>query len=390
MLMCCLPAFGVDRAVQASGNLADDVRHVRQLPVEGDWHGGWIEFRWLTPLDRGFSYRNGYHAVYAADVLPGREYALGLRYPAREQARVHVMVFDRWPFDAKAKRYDLPMGPVVRTGRHTIEYRWRLGISRRSPGQRLFVVVEAEPPAGKEARRFRHDIYLVDSPRRAKDLLGKGITYLRGPNDLYLVEAVTEQPVIIVEAADYGSADSVDRAWLRGRNLIRNGDFELGLTGWELISDEGQDTAMRHLAVGDDGLRFWSDDERLDFGVRQRLLRHIGHGESLQLAATLRIDREGPASTGRPTSPLAISICYTGQDDSEHCGAGAQRWRFTIRAGKDRHNGTVRIPKGEWYEFEFDLLKLSPAPEVIKSVTIEGGGVAKSEAWVRSISLTVH
>lgn len=364
------------------------VWHIRQIPLSGDWYHGWVEFRRLTPLDRGIRYRHGFHAIYTAYVIPGGEYALGLRYRAGEKAKVHVMVFDRWPFDAKARRYDLPMGPVVRTDREVVEYRWRIGISRRSPGSRLFIVVEAEPPVGREAVRFRHSIYLVGSPRRPKDLLGRGITYLRGPSDLRLAEIPADRQIVFVEPLGYGPVGA--GMWRPDRNLVRNGDFHLGLDGWEFVSERGPDEAMRHVAVGDRGLRLWGGADPVRSGVRQLIQRHVADAPSLLLSATVMIENGGKSPADSGAVPLAVSVCYVDIKDAEHCGPDAYRKNFTTAASGKRGELTVRLVEGEWYEFEEDLTDLAPPPSVIRSISIEGGGVEDAEAWVRGVSLATR
>jgi len=383
VLVLSVPVFGVqpnETSVSSGG-----VWHIQQLALSGDWHHGWILFRRHSPLDRGLRLRHGHHSIYTAYVIPGVEYAIGLRYRDNGNNKLYVMVFDRWPFDERAKRYDLPMGPVVRVNKDVIEYRWRIGISPRSAGNQIFIVVEAEAPVGREAVPLRHSIFLIDTPRRPMDRFGEGITYLSGPADLKLAASPADRQMVFVERPSTGALGTV--VWQPDRNLIRNGDFHLGLDGWELISEQGPDQARRHMAVGDEGLRVWGGVEPLLSVAKQRIQRHVANAASLLLSITVMIE-EGGKSTDT-VAPLAVSVCYVDIRDIEHCGTSAYRTGFTTGIPSRGNSAIVQVVQGEWNEFEEDLSKLTPPPLVVTSIAIEGGGVKGAVAWVRDVSLSV-
>ena len=357
---------------------------VYRLMPSGTWHARWVGSGGGygghgTPVLHG-----SYMAVYMAAVEPGQMYDLGLRLQAELNTRIRVAVFDRPPWAAGARRFDLPMGPVVRTVSPEVEYRWHVGISPHSEGHTMFITIEAAPGTPAEWHRLWYAIYLARAPRRPMDSFGRGVTYLSGPSDLVLARG-EERPLMVVVAPEpsAGGGGPAGTGWVP--NLIRNGDFGRGLEGWELFPGDDTTVAGR-VAVDDSGLMVRGGATPV--GVRQVLQRRVTPGRPLLLRVAVRLERErGTAGDAGAAPALEVSVCYLDEGDEEHCGARAWRRRFVTEAAGGSGTQTVRVPPGVWYEFEDDLGRLSPAPVVITSVGVTGGAAAEGVARVRGIWL---
>jgi len=364
-------------------------RRAMHLPATGQWYDGQDLYRADTPLDRTGFPGSGYYTVYLAELEPGRDYTLGLRYPADSGASLSVNLFDRWPFAPEARRYRLPMGPVVRTDPDWIEYRWRLGVSSRSQGNLAFVVVETSSPGAWQTGRFRHFMYLVTPAVRSMNQPAAGITYLRGPSDLFLPQTTDRDQFAVEYPYDGpgpGSGPGTD--WRPGGGLIFNGDFSQGLQGWELFSEGEGGAAVDHVASGKDGLRIWSDGQAALSGVRQTVQRDIQEAGSLVLEMELRIDKDPGTSSRGNGAAVELAVCYLDAEAVDHCGDEAYRVGFTAHRQAVSADGTIEVSAGQWFSFTDDLMDLDPGPRVIKSVAITGGHNPGQNAWVRLIHLT--
>lgn len=360
-----------------------------QLPATGQWYEGQGFNRESTALDRSASLGNGYNTIYLADLEPGLDYTLGLRYPADAGHELSVDLFDRWPFDPKAKRFKLSMGPVVRTDPDWIEYRWRLSVSGRSLGNVAFISVEARPRGVGPANRFRHFMYLTTPAVRPMNQFGTGITYLRGPSDLLLPQTTNAVGYVIEYPYEQaGSRHNRQNERRSDGDLIFNGDFRQGLQGWEMFSERGDAAAVDHVATGREGLRIWSDGQALRSGVRQAIQRDVQDVGSLVLEMELRITKDSRTLSGEDTAAAEMTVCYVDAKGKDHCGDEAYRVRFTTHRLARRGDGTVRVKAGEWFPFQDELMNLDPRPRVIKSVAITGGQSPGQSAWISQIHLT--
>lgn len=360
-----------------------------QLPATGQWYEGLGFDQAGTSLGRGGPLGNGYTTIYLANLEPGLDYTLGLRYPADTRNKIAVELFDRWPYDPKARRFKLAMGPVVRTDPDQIEYRWRLGVSGRSQGNIAFVVVQAGSRGVGSANRFRHFMYLTTPAIRPMNQVGTGITYLRGPSDLLLhrttgpVEYVIEYPYERTGSRHYRQDE-----WRADGDLIFNGDFRQGLQGWDVFSEQGDAAAVDHVATGREGLRIWGNGQALRSGVRQMIQRDVQGVDSLVLEMDLRIIKDSRVISGDAAAAAELIVCYLDAEGKNHCGDKAYRVRFTTHRLARRGDGTVRVKAGEWFPFQDELMNLDPRPRVIKSVAITGGQSPGQSAWISQIHLT--
>ncbi|RMG53863.1 MAG: hypothetical protein D6717_10500 [Gammaproteobacteria bacterium] len=357
------------------------------LPATGVWHD-----RIVAPGAAGRLYpadaANGlYSAVYVAEVLPGENYDLGLRLRSDLNTRVRVSVYDRWPFAPEARRYELPMGPVVRTASPEVEFRWHLGISPGSEGSRLYVLFETEPRGAGAMHGLRYALYLARVPRRPMNTRGRGITYLAGPQGLVLAEGPQDPRVVLVVAsgADAPVPEQPGEQWTP--SLVRNGSFRRGMEGWTLISEGESSRAGSRVAVDEAGLIIRGDGSAGTVGVRQAVHRKVTEGRPLMLRIAVRLDGEARDRDTDVGVPLEVAVCYLDARDQEHCGSRAYRRRFVTRERPGGSGEVISIPHGAWYEYEDDLGRLPEPPLVVKSVSITGGGVPGLIARVKNVWL---
>lgn len=388
VLILCLPVIG-----QAEPGRSDSNWRVIELPGTGEWLEGRTTYRQGSVLDRSGAIGKGEYYIYLVDLAPGADYTLGLRYPVDAGARPSVTLFDRWPMDPGAKRYRLPMGPVVRTNNEKIEYRWRLGVSSRSGGNLAFVVVDAGSGLTAARDRFRHFMYLTTPAVRPQNQFGTGITYLRGPSDLMLqktagiVDYIVEYPFRrSASSGDYGEE------WRLRGNLVFNGDFRQGLQGWEVLAGGTGSGSAGRVVVGDEGLLLRIESPDVQLGVSQMIKRDVHGARSLRLALDLRFDRRSDKRLMDADEPAAVEliICYLDAERSEHCGSGAYRQSFSAGNVNRRGGQFVGIKMGEWYRFEDELMDLNPEPDVIESISITGAGPKNNEILIGGVILAVQ
>jgi len=359
-----------------------------RLPFNGAWYEGLAVYRVAAVLERA-GFGRGYYAVYAADAWPGADYSFGLRYAGDLNVQVQVALFDRWPFDPRARRYDLPLGPVLRRQDGWIDYRWRFSVAPDSPGDQLFILVEARTlgrhwPGGG----FRHRVSLVAPALDPKNLPGQGVTYLQGPRDLVLAQP--GEPLYGFEWMDprpVGDDPPLGRdgCGQPPGDLIRNGDFCSGVQHWETT---GPDSGAG-IAVGAHGLRLFGRKEGVRSGLNQRLYVDVSGAETLLLRADLRIAREEKTAAGcRPVAPVVVSVCYEDEKRQAHCGP-TSLWRaWTIfEQENDGCDARKTVARNRWFRYVEDLMQLRPRPRIIRSITVEGAGTGERDATVREIHL---
>ena len=361
---------------------------VTLLPATSEWFEGGSDYRQGSALSRQGTFGNGHRAVYLMKLAPGVDYTLGLRYPADSRAKPAVTLFDRWPGDPQAKRYKLSTGPLVLTNPDWIEYRWRIAVSGRSRGNLAFAVVEAKPGFSGSRGRFRHFVYLATPAIQPKNRLGTGITYLRGPSDLMLAEASGIVQYVVEYPYERSGSRHEHRDYGRnGDDLINNGDFRRGIQEWDVFSEGSDPAAGDHVAFGDDGLRIWNGGEPVPSGVRQTIRRDVQNAESLVLEMELRIDQDSDASAHTDAAALELTVCYLDSEGKDHCGEDAYRVSFTThRVGRGAEK-IVRANKGEWFQFQDELMDLDPSPQVVKSVAISGARGLRQDVWIRQAHL---
>ncbi len=372
-----------------------EVMHVIELPTGSEYYHRVLPFDRGSPLQRGFYFGHGFHAVYLTRALPGRQYTLGFRYAANWRKRVEVMLFDRWPFSPGAQQFDLPHGPTLRGRFDQVELRWHLSISPESTGTLLYIMVEASDAIPERYEGFPHDLFLAWPPIESRNQIGHGVTYLQGPENILLAEQAPGAPLLLSAIGTRQPGPVSLPAWEPPGDLIINGAFTAGLQHWSPI--QAIHRSKRHveaISVGRDGLVLRGGKGESKSEVQQQLEVNVRGSTRLMLQARVKIIRQTEPGLGKSgdVSPLAISVCYDDIKGRPHCGKDAYTHRFYSlkpNSRKSLRNGQW-IPRGEWYWFRADLMRLSPRPVRIRSITINGSGRSKWQSQVREIHLIRH
>lgn len=360
-------------------------QQVVQLPDSGQW----IECP-LDPHERPIAQEAGIvgpqRFLYLLELRPGADYTLGLRYAAALQVKPILTLFDRWPQLPQANAYRLAAGPVVRTDHTKIEYRWRLGVSSRSPGDLAFLAVEVPPQSFGRGHTFRHALYLTTPAISPLQQRGEGITYLRGHDDLLLAETGPSDDYRVVSPfACHRVPAGEQEPGTAGENLVTNGDFAQGLRGWQL-----RPAGAEGVGVFRGRLRLWSRDSARPSGVVQPLDIRTPRGAPLRLSIDMRIDAQAEPIGTSGSAPLTLAVCYRDGQGADHCGENAFRRRFTLRLGEKQRlpRDAVPVPRGEWARYAFDFSELNPRPRQLTRVELSGRGAPERDVLVRSIHIS--
>lgn len=363
---------------------------IARLPHTGHWYRGEALYRVATVLKRSSRFSAGYYAIYVAEAAPGSDYSFALRYEDELNRSVRVALYDRWPLDPKANRYDLPMGPVLKGQDKTVHYRWRFSLSPRSPEGDLFIVVEAQLKGDMQRAPFRHRVRLLSPAPEPKNLIGNGVTYLRGPQDLVLAPDAQQnfaEYALLIPVYEGGQPLSPPSGTdsIRG-DLVRNGDFRSGFLHWQ--STGSRDSEAAGFSIGPNGLRLQSGQRMLRSGISQELYAEVGGARSLWLDLDLRILAEADTRTSCDVdSPVFVTICYEDARNQVHCAENAFSYSWTTVADSGPCANRQILRRGEWAHFSKDLMQLSPPPKLIRTLAIEGGGPPGRDAEVREIHL---
>lgn len=340
-------------------------------------------------LSNDFYYDRSYAVLYSFEVIPGRDYTLGFSCPAWVRT-VAVSLFDKWPYAPDARRRTLPMGPVVRSARKTVRYRWSLGISPVSVDTLLYVVVEVQATAPVK-NAFPHTIFLSAQPARPLSTMKQGITYLRGPGEFLLVG--NQQPIAyVVQKEEKKSVAENEAAPLPiPGDLIQNSAFSDGLNHWRPHRDYLENGDVSTFALQAEGLRFSTAEPSAREGVMQPIEKDVSDAKALLLRADVKVDRQALGGTGTDghTAPLAIAVCYEDRAGKQHCGKDSF-WRgfYSLEPaeGQQCANGQ-KVPPDLWYRYIFDMMQLEPKPKYIHFIALESSGWAQRVAWVKNIHL---
>jgi hypothetical protein len=327
-----------------------------------------------SPLDRGFRYPGGAHLLYVIPVRPGELYSLCLMFPAFHPG-VAVTLFDRRPWVPGARWVHLPF-PALTGSPGPFELYWRFGISRRSPGAFVYVVVETSSPLDCNHHLLPHSIF-INSPAVHRSA-GSGVHLMEGPREFLAVgSGHGGQP-----GADQWIPPELLNRPLPG-DLLRNGRFRQGLVHWAPSA-----SASASAAVTDEGLRLFSDKARGRVRVVQALSEDVRGASALFLRMRVKVSKQTSPASDREV-PVSVSICYEDIDGLSRCGKQAFRHGFHILDPAEGASlaGTQKIAPGLWVDYVVDLTRLEPRPAVIKSVAIEGAGWPEWEGWVQEVHL---
>jgi hypothetical protein len=260
---------------------------------------------------------------------------------------------------------------------------------------------------GDEPGRPESGAYLVeirDDPPDA-DLTEQTvrIAVLHGAANVTRGDEVTRleanQQTLVKPAGPFGDVTTIVQ------ELIVNGDFSHGLSGWiefeqnsqqfagksegtlvELVQDEttlGEGVVVEMIKAGE-----WDNVARV--GIRQRIGKTLRVHTSLLLSFETRIVSQKPSAVeGDETEfPLVIQIDYVDVDGHD------QSWIHGYYAVEDGEQGrhiplqvATKVDLDRWQRIFFDLRGISPLPRQITSIVVYASG-ENYQTRVANVSLT--
>jgi hypothetical protein len=360
-------------------------RHVYELSV-GKGHPG---HHHPAIAGRGFHYANSYSLIYLVNILPG-SYSLALSYPAGNiNQNPVVSIFDRWPYDANARWYDLPMGPTVMANRKKTEYRWSMGISPQSTSTLLYITVEV--PAGAYGSDFfPHDIFVMSPQSSPMYTTERGITFLSGPADLVLTSGQAPVSYVIDAPEEKFSTSNLPPMAIPG-DLVKNGAFRKGLNGWTPHRDREAADNVQSFSLKDGVLKIRGAQGKAREGVMQKLGADVTGVSSLILRADVQVTEQTSGGLGpeNKDAPMAIAVGYRTASGKE-AARSVVFWKgFYLLPSEDPNRDLEgqKVPKGDWYRYMFDLMQLDPKPAAIEFISLEGSGWPAREGLIREVHL---
>jgi hypothetical protein len=340
----------------------------------------------------GFHYANSCLLVYLVNTFPG-SYNLNFSYPAGNiNMKPVISLFDRWPYDPIAKRYELPMGPKGIKNRNQIEYSWNMGISRMSTSSLLYIAVELSSGMNCSTY-FPHDIYITAPAISPMHTLEKGVTFLQGPADLVLSGGVDVSLSYAVDKAEAGSdasASNLPVMPIKG-DIVKNGSFKDGLSYWVTHRDRLQADDVKTFSLSDGILKIKAADENAREGLMQEINTDVKDAASVVLMADVMVKEQTQAGLGPDSkdAPIAIAVGYkdaAGNDNSETL--VFYKGFYSLKPEeKDKTIDGQLVIRDQWYRNIFDLMQLEPKPVFIQYISIEGSGWPAREGWIRDIHL---
>lgn len=340
----------------------------------------------------GFHYAKSCMMFYSVNTFPG-SYNLYFSYPAGNiNLKPVISVFDRWPYDPMAKRYELPMGPRGVKNKNQIEYRWNMGISRLSTSSLLYIAVELS--SGMNCSTYPHDIYISTpaiSPMYNND---KGVTFLQGPNDLILNGGVDVSLSYAVDRVEQGfdaNAGILPAMPIQG-DLIKNGSFKEGLSYWVPHRERIEANDVKTFSLSDGILKIKATNQNAREGLMQEINAEVNGAPSVVLMADVMVKEQTQAGLGQDgkDAPIAIAVGYKDAAGNENNDTLVfYKGFYSLKPeGEDKNldNGQMVI-MDQWYRNIFDLMQLDPKPIFIQYISLEGSGWPAREGWIHDIHL---
>lgn len=366
--------------------------HVVELMLDSRPYPGAIPYR-NSWLNTSHHVSGGYAVLYSIELIPGGHYTLGLSCPSYARD-VAVVLFDRWPGSPGARMTTLPMGPLVRTGTKSLEYRWNLGIAPQSTSTLLYVSVEGRP-SKREHMELPHTVFVRSTPTKPSSRVGQGTTYLQGPQNLVLT-GEREQVAYLVrktEVEHEAESETTSMVLAIPGDLVHNGWFTQGLNYWQPHRDYEIDPEVTGFSLTKDGLRLFSTVSHEREGVMQQFDADVSDAETLILRADVRVDAQTLAGTGPDgrEAPIAISIGYetdTGKQSTEQHIFWQGFYCLDPEEPGLSKNGQ-KVPQGLWYRYIVNLMQIEPRPKKIKFIAIEGSGWPQRDGCVTDVHLIV-
>jgi len=367
--------------------------HVVELMLDARPYPGAIPYR-NSWLNTSHHISGGYAVLYSIELIPGGHYTLGLSCPGYA-SNVAVVLFDRWPGSPGARMITLPMGPLVRTNTKSLEYRWNLGIAPHSTSTLLYVSVEGRPTS-REFTELPHTVFLRSTPSKPASRVGRGITYLQGPQNLVLT-GEREQVTYLVRKQEVEREDQPDPTSMVMTipgDLVRNGWFTQGLNYWKPHRNYEVNQDIKTFSLDKDGLRIFSTTSHEREGVMQLLEADVSDADTLILRADVRVDAQTLGGTGPEghQAPIAIAVGYETGTGEESTGQDIFWQGFYILEPQEPNlseNGQ-KVPQGLWYRYIMNLMQLEPKPRRIRYISLEGSGWPQRDGCITDVHLIVE
>ena len=389
----CILAAGLMAATPVHASTPWGSRwHVVELMLDARPYPGAIPYR-NSWLNKSHHISGGYAVLYSIELIPGGLYTLGLSCPSYA-SDMAVVLFDRWPGSPGSRMINLPMGPLVRTNTKSLEYRWNLGISPHSTSTLLYVSVEGRPSKPKH-RELPHTVFIRSTPTKPASRVGRGITYLQGPQNLILT-GERQQVAYLVrkpEVERMAEAEPSSMVMAIPGDLVQNGWFTQGLNYWKPHRNYEVSQDVKTFSLDKDGLSIFSSTSHEREGIIQQLDVDVSEADTLILRADVRVDTQTLGGTGPQgrQAPIAIAIGYeTGTGES----AAKERifWQgFYCLEPKEPNlskNGQ-KVPQGLWYRYILNLMQIEPRPERIRFMALEGSGWPVRDGCITDVHLTM-
>lgn len=362
--------------------------HVVELMLDARPYPGAIPYR-NSWLNTSHHISGGYAVLYSIELIPGGHYTLGLSCPAYARD-VAVVLFDRWPGSPGARMVTLPMGPLVRTNTKSLEYRWNLGVSPHSTSTLLYVSVEGRPSEPKHME-LPHTVFIRSTPTKPASRVGRGITYLQGPQNLILTGERQQVAYLVRKPEVERTAESEPTSMVMAipGDLVHNGWFTRGLNYWEPHRNYEVSQDVCSFSLDKDGLRIFSTVSHEREGLMQQLDADVSNADTLILRADVRVDTQTLGGTGPQgrEAPIAIAVGYeTGT------GEGATFWQGFYCLEPQEPNlskNGQKVPQGLWYRYISNLMQIEPQPRKIRFIALEGSGWPERDGWITDVHLIV-
>ncbi len=219
-------------------------------------------------------------------------------------------------------------------------------------------------------------------------------------------QMITPTPMLTITLTPTSAPDAiqmvnatVNSTILSEGELITNGDFFKGLSGWTIEELYKPSAGKGEVIVESDGIRFLSKSGNNRIGIMQTLNADVSKCTELKFSAVGKADKQTVSGTGNNgrEAPVAVFTRYSDVNGVSHGNLGEDPkdpmrmyWiglYFKNPEGGSIKDWGIKTDQGEWYSGEIDLMALEPRPKMIDFIGAEGAGLAPRDGKIKSISL---
>jgi hypothetical protein len=184
----------------------------------------------------------------------------------------------------------------------------------------------------------------------------------------------------------------------KDREMINNSNLR-GLNNWIIQEWYKPSGGKGEVIAESDGIRFRSTSGNNRIGIMQNINADVSSCSSLILTATVKADYHTLTGTGYNgrEAPVAVFARYTdiygilhdppgeNPNDSKRMFWHGFYYLDPIPPSISLHG--IKISKGAWHIFSFDLMTLNPKPRSIHYIGAEGAGWSSRDGKIGSLSL---